>query len=424
MPSYVCLMSIVTRVVILEVCLGVSAEPIVLSGAMVPGLVGTPIAHLRIVNNQGVVLPFQVDEITAAGEYVCPEGESPNHGESDGKFDKQDEIVFLWEDADSADHAEGMARQCTDTNRCVAITISRGSAARLVRVVDDSTLPVSKVNYCVYDHQRQYLQTPYYYAQFAPDRFHFVRAGVMDFAGGNYVDLTKELRIAITLKMLWGLIPIRYTEESVICHVKRYKAGPVRLIRRGDFHLNLGLGLKGSRAAVYQMCYPQVVKVPVKLHLPVRFKSFFSDAFIEMTPVIAKGMAGKGYRFMVPGAGYSGDLCAGAATDTLIRTVPESGYMVDDGQKGYGWLMCAGVDPALLSGSGYIMRRPSKRNGLADCGLRLTVRDLPKGSYDIVNWVLFSRHSPGSAGREFDQILAPAAITSSSGTFQNLLVAR
>ena len=94
------------------------------------------------------------------------------------------------------------------------------------------------------------------------------------------------MRVKIYLRALWGLLPITYSENNIVCEVKRFKVGPIRLIRRGDFHLNLGLWMKGSHAAVNQLCYPDMVKVPVYVHVPIRFNSFFSRAYIEMTPVI------------------------------------------------------------------------------------------------------------------------------------------
>ena len=390
---------------------------------MLPDFIGNPVSGVRVCSGSGSAIPFQIDEKTCDGEYICPQGESPNADVANNRLDPQDEIVFLWEDADSAaagDTCTGV--RDTAVHGAVPVTITQGPEMRRVWIVEDTAIPLSKVSYCFYDHERQYLRTPYYYAQFARDRFHFIKAGVMDFESHDYIDLTKELRVEIVFKILWGLIPVRYTEESIVCHVKRYKAGPVRLIRRGDFYLNLGFGIKASKAIVYQMCYPQVVKVPVNVHVPVRFKSFFSDAYIEMTPVIRWEVADKNFHFTVPGIGYSRDLSSGRARmDTLIRVLPDKGYVVSDSRQGYGWITRVGVDSSLLSGSGYVMRRPSKRGGMAECGFRLTVRDLPKGNYDVVNWVIFSRHSIGAGCRDPLSMLEPAAITTPTGTFSNFL---
>jgi hypothetical protein len=241
----------------------------------------------------------------------------------------------------------------------------------------------------------------------------------MDFGSGRFLNLTNELRVVVALKALWGLLPITYTEENIICKVKRYKIGPLRLIRRGDFYLKMGLGLKGSRAIVYQMCYPQMVKVPVKVHLPLRFRSLFSDAYIEMTPVLNKEAAN--FRFMVPSLDYTEHM-AEKSVDTLIRAMPDKGYLVSDGIKGYGWITELDVDPALLAGSGYVLRRPSKRGGIAECGFRLTIRDLAKGDYDIINWVFFSKDRLETHKNDLLAVLEPAVVTTDAKTANNLLI--
>ena len=44
-----------------------------------------------------------------------------------------------------------------------------------------------------YDEKSETVTTPFYYATFGHDRFHFVKAGVRDFTGAAYIDLTDEL---------------------------------------------------------------------------------------------------------------------------------------------------------------------------------------------------------------------------------------
>ena len=367
----------------------VTAEPVVFTGEMVQSLLGKPVDQLRMCNSRGEPIPFQVDEITVDGEYVCPEGVKPNTDSGNGILDKQDEIVFLYEDAlpfslnDSGIPVYG-----------VPIVLKQGSEQRRVFLSDDyRSIELSEKKYIQYDHKEQIIQTPYYYAQFGKDRFHFTKAGVRDLGTGNkFIDLTNELRIEILLKALWGLIPIRYSEENIVCLVKRYKTGPLRLIRRGDFHLNLGMGIKGSRAAVNQICYPQIVKVPVYIHVPIRFRALFGDAYLEMTPVIKKH-AGPEFSFRIPQSGFSAGI-SGTPLDTMIRLIPNNKFMaVTDGLNGYGWLLQAKIADSLLEGSSFVFRRPSSRSGSAECGFRMTIRDLPKGYYEITNWVMFPLQS-------------------------------
>jgi hypothetical protein len=402
------------------------ASPVVITGNDVPHLLGKHINSIVLLDCQGKAIPFQIDEVTADSEYVLDMGELPNISDGNGILDEQDEIVFLWSDAS---RAAGLPSNASGINANISgginskissadiVTVARGSEKRCIAAVADKSIPRSQKKYINYNHETQRVATPYYYADFAKDRFHFVRAGVMDFSTNKYIDLTNELRVEILLKALFGLIPIRYTEDNIVCVARRYKAGPIRLIRRGDFHLNLGLGVKGSRAAVNQICYPQVVKVPVYVHLPIRFRTLFSQAHIEMTPVIRE--AGGAFVFAVPSEKLSFPV-GGEPIDTLLPPTPlRKVFTMQNGGVGYGWLLDATMAPEHLGGSGFIMRRPPSRGaGAAECGFRLTVRDVPKGSYYITNWVLFSGGRAGDVERLGATVnTATKALNSKQGGF-------
>jgi len=395
-----------TFILLLSLFFSVWAEPVVLRGRDLPRMLGKPVSELRVLGLGGGAIPFQADEVTRGGEYVLPMGERPNAVEGDGRFGELDELVFLFEDADvfsggSSDSAPGGGE---------VVVLSRGAERRAVVVLADKSAPLSKKRYIQYDHSIQRIATPYYYAEFAKNRFHFIRAGVTDFSVGEYVDLTNELRVAIHLRTLFGLVPVQYTEDNIVCHVRRYKVGPVRLIRRGDFHLNLGLGVKGSRAAVNQICYPQAVNVPVHVNLPVRLRSVFSQAYIEMTPVVRGD--GKLFNFTVPSEKLVFSL-KGGKTDSLHGAMPlDKLFALRRGNMGYGWLLSTTMPPAQLDGSGFVMRRPPspERKGIAECGFRLVVRDVPKGSYDITNWVLFSGGADGDIERLGESVSKPLKV--------------
>ena len=388
------------------VVFSVWAEPVVLTGRDLPRMLGKPVSELRVLGLGGNAIPFQVDEVTLGGEYVLPMGERPNTVEGDGKFGERDEIVFLFEDAD-----EFRGRRTgSGAGGGEVVVLSRGAEKRAVVVLADKSVPLSPKRYIQYDHTIQRIATSFYYAEFAKNRFHFVRAGVTDFKTGEYVDLTNELRVAIHLRALFGLVPMAYTEDNIVCLVRRYKVGPVRLIRRGDFHLNMGLGVKGSKAAVNQICYPQAVKVPVYVNLPIRFRTLFSQAYIEMTPVMRS--EGKQFNFTVPSEKLAFSV-GGERTDTLHAAMPAGKlFALRNGNMGYGWLLNTTMPPAQLDGSGFVMRRPPspERKGAAECGFRLTVRDVPKGSYDITNWVLFSGGAEGDIERLGESISKPLKV--------------
>ncbi|MBN1601861.1 MAG: hypothetical protein JW915_09640 [Chitinispirillaceae bacterium] len=389
------------------------AEPIVLKGSMISDLLGRPTRSLRVLDVARNVIPFQIDEVTAEQEYVCPEGVEPNIEDGNGVLDPSDEIVFLLDDCIPGDTA----------GRCGAGTIlklTKQGQCRFIWITDDPSIPLSSKKYIDYDDQTRLLKTPWFYARFAKDRFHFEQAGVMDRESGTWCDLTDELSIDIRMGALFGLIPIRYSEDNLICFVKRWKAGPVRLIRRGDFHLNLGLGIKGSRAYVNQLCYPQIVKVPVTLHVPIRFGALFRDAFVEMSPVLKKGISGFVYtdyeKFRVTLDGRD------TAVDTIFSVHPWAGSLsVNDGKKGYGWVLQTTIPSSSLKGSGTLLR-VTPADGKAECGYRLNVDEVEKGYYEITNWVLFAGYKKGEQ-LYFDNtfITNPISISTNSGLFKNII---
>lgn len=398
------------------------AEPVVLSGGQLPGLLGKPVGNLRMCTPDGIPVPFQIDERTDDGEYVLDQGEKENSASGNGRLDRQDEIIFLSEDCDTCPSPETMPPAPAHENDFLRSPIYLGEkkSRRCVYITDDTSVAVSTKKYVEYDHRTQYLSTPSYYARFAPDRFHFTRAGIADPDGKRWIHLTKELRIEILLKALWGLLPVRYTEDNLICFVQRYKAGPLRLIRRGDFHLRMGLGIKGSRAAVNQICYPQMVSVPVTVRVPIRFTFFFNDAWIEMTPVI--DTAGIPFTFSVNSSPFSADMAGGSAADSLVPCLPSrKPFSVLDNRRGFGWVLQTTIPDTLLNGSGFVFRRPSERGGIAECGYRLRLRDLKKGSYTITNWVIFSRSTRLTSGVAFSGLVEPVMVHTTSGSHTNRL---
>ena len=385
---------------------------------MAPAFLGKPIDRLRIVDHNNKAIPFQIDQVLPDDDYVCPSGKEPNKGS--GILDTADEIVFLWEDADTGlvhgpDTTVSGAGFVKRSLR-ERITIEHPSQKRFVYLVDDPGVPPSPVRYINYDEKNESFLTPCYGGAFGRNRFHFINASVKDYARDSYLQVTNELRVKIYLRALWGLLPLSYSENNIVCLVKRYKEGPIRLIRRGDFHLNLGMWMKGSHAAVNQLCYPDMVKVPVYLHLPIRFKSLFSQAYIEMTPVINDNALH--FSFKVPQNDIVFPFKGPGRIDTLVPINPNHGFMtVDNGAAGYGWVLDANLQEAYLDGSGYVFCRPGQRRGLGHCGYRLVVRDLPKGYYLITNWVLFSKSGAAAFALEdaYDCVKNKAVIKVGAG---------
>ncbi len=409
--------------VLLTVVAVCRAEPVVLRGEQVPDLLGVPVSSLRLTGRDGTLLPLQVDEVTDDGEYVCDRGREPNADSGSTVLDSSDEIVFMYEDCIPCRDNDPQRLPVSPENeqaRSVLLRIGTADRCREALLRADSSLPVCTQRYISYDAAKQECTTPRYYARFAPDRFHFVRAGIAGKTAGTWIDLTRELRIDIQLRALWGLLPVHYTEDNLICFVKRYKVGPLRLIRRGDLHLRIGPGIRGSRAAVNQICYPSMVSVPVSISLPVRFRHFFRDAYLEMAPVITD--AGADFLFSVPGCAIGRRV---GGSDTVAEFIPcelnvNPFTLLHEGY-GLGWVVQSDIPSHSENRSGFMFNRPSIRSGRADCGYRLMIQDVPRGRYTVVNRVLFTRRDNPAIAEEFKALRQPVPVVCNGKVSENRL---
>jgi len=77
-----------------------------------------------------------------------------------------------------------------------------------------------------------------------------------------------------------------------------------------------------------------------------------------------------------------------------------------------------------LNGSGYLIRKPSPRDSsCVEYGYRMTVVDLPKGHYEINNWVSFPSRTYTSISDLSSFILNPHSIQTPWNSSKNLLLA-
>jgi hypothetical protein len=400
---------------------GVHSPPVVLTGRMVAPLLGRPLTHIHVVDVRGRPLVYQIDEVNAKGAYVCDRGPQPNGHTGNGVLDARDEIVFLRDGATPCRSDTAYTAPCSSgvpvrwhTDDTASHGCAFVCATRQVNTAPRRHSPLS------YDAQHDVIETPYYRADFARRRFHFERAGVKGPGASSYTMLAGPLRIRITIELLWGAIPVTYTEDNLLCTVTRYKCGPVRLIRRGNLSLKVAPGLRANRAAVNQICYPAMVRVPVYARLPVRLGIFSSNAYIEMTPEITPPHGAR-MRFHIPAHGVSLSLDTTAVpADTQVALAPYGTmWSVHDGAQGFGWLLHSSIDadPA-HDKSRFILRRGADKHR-PHCGYRLQLTELSSGTYLITNWVFFSHQGPRAYPSIARGLLQPDTLVVADSIFMN-----
>ncbi len=394
------------------ICIGIifalHGEPIVITGALLPMLCGKPLHTIRVLDSDNKPIPFQIDEISPEGEYICDKGESPNTNLSNGILDSRDEIAFLTNNllpVDSLAQKRDYKKNAATSDIFVEASNKR---TYLIRIVSKSTFPLSSDHTITYDPVKDLVETPWYFAQFDKGKFHFLQAGIKSSGSEHYQNIAGLLHVNIFFKTLIGNFKFQLNQDNLDCPVKRYKIGQIRLIKRGDFSLHLSFLFRVSKAAVNQICYAQMVCVPVSLHAPIRFKSFFSEAYIEMAPAITQ--AGDGFTYAIPSIHASFVVGAKKTPAHVIKTNPNhvaATFFKDS--LGYTWYLDAGIDSIFLRESSFFLRRSGLASNQTECGYKLSINDLPIGRYPIVNWIFFA-HSNEDLAESIRPLSVPATI--------------
>ncbi len=202
-------------------------EPVVVKGADVASLIGTPVQHLFVYTYTGVAwggqIPFQVDEVTASGSYTTVE---------DGLLDANDEIVFMAMDlGDRAPSTEPLMATLPISATWYEIEVSdptdpaKKGWAYLVRSSDLSATFTD--DYVDYTTATQHVTTSQYELGFSTTHFGLNYLAL----NGSGVDILDRSKLRINL--IAPIIgPITVTEDDLGAPpaLVPVKDGPVRLI--------------------------------------------------------------------------------------------------------------------------------------------------------------------------------------------------
>ncbi|MHA1570112.1 MAG: hypothetical protein ACTSXZ_11640, partial [Alphaproteobacteria bacterium] len=129
-------------------------DPVVISGKQIPTMNNRPIDQLRLYalkNGALQPVPFQIDQRDPNGELVFPLGDQPTADTDAGRFDANDELVFMAMDA--GDHA---AKPPLPDNcrQAVLITLrdpQTGRQAYVYLLAFDDPPPPAKTDYVSWD---------------------------------------------------------------------------------------------------------------------------------------------------------------------------------------------------------------------------------------------------------------------------------
>ncbi len=248
-------------------------DPVIVRGGEFPErMLGFPIESYGLfayVDGAFKPIPFQIDE-RRDGDYVFPFGPKASEDTDGGRFDADDELVFMVKDAG------GYAPQPfwpKGVKLCSSVEITdplNGKKAWVFLFLFDKKAPRSKIDYVRYEHSTGTIYAERYVMGFHP------RAKL----GFGYLAITKEgngagrkfnsvdrLKIRFEATTVLG-IKISRNEEEFTSRTIAWIDGPVRIIRRVKARIILILKIPSPAATLDNIYYFNAFEFPVVVHLP------------------------------------------------------------------------------------------------------------------------------------------------------------
>jgi hypothetical protein len=269
-------------------------DPVVSDCGLFPRLLGKPIADIRVVAwKDGTLLPipFQIDERNQKGDRIYLYGEKANPGESNGRMDAGDEMVFMARDTGdlvSPEALPGGVDAWQEVEILDPLTQEKGWCYVLC-VNHPAAFPLSTKDYIRYDpscrpkdappgecvvseyvEDRFYPMPPYYQTKnFSNNGFSHRYMANPPHAGGDETNYVDRMKTRFEVALFFGSVKLNLDENSMTFYELAYTDGPVRLVRQIQLIMTLPMGIKAPGFAVDLLWYDTIVDVPMVVNFPI-----------------------------------------------------------------------------------------------------------------------------------------------------------
>lgn len=265
-------------------------DGIIFEARHLPGLLGMPLEDIRVLvwsDDRWQVMPYQIDEVTADGMKVLPEGPRHNAEKGNSILDGQDEIVLMahdlgdrvpaaaWPEGVSKGHEAEVTDPVTGKKGWFYVFAYENRGAGLP---DRSPIwyrgamvPLDTVTgylafspcYLVCGKTLEYQGNKYNQIF-----YHALYQSVL--AGGTATDFVDRLKWRLRVRFLFGTVALNFDEDSLTGAFFAWRSGPVRGTYRVWAVANLPLGLKSPRiiADVIQVG-ENIISTTTSLNVPL-----------------------------------------------------------------------------------------------------------------------------------------------------------
>ena len=269
--------------------LGRSAEPVRVYGDEVPTLQGWEAERIGVLAYRDGAwqdVPFQIDERNPYGYLVLDQGPKGSSDGDGGRFDDNDEIVFMASDAGGrpggVEGRDPGALPGVETFAEVGLRDAAGNEAWVVVAGFTEAAPRAGDDYVEYDPRRDRIRTASYQMAFPRDangdpRFFPDEVRVETAAGGSGEDLLDRLKIRASAGVLMDLISFSRTEEDFRAQLLAWRDGPVRAVRRVELAVHILFGIYAPPMAVDLVYYRDSLEAPIIIDSPFNVGTVLSS---------------------------------------------------------------------------------------------------------------------------------------------------
>ena len=247
-------------------------EPVLVPGADLASLRGALIDRLGLFALAGgalVEIPFQIDERDPDGNWVMTAGLEAGRDDDEERLDANDELVFMARDAGPRAPGSVASRRPPGVRATVEIEIAdpvTGGSSFVYLRSFDRTAPRSPVDYVTADPATDSVEAQPYGLTFStevPVSWAFLTVkDLAGKAGGNLID---RIKLRASAMFIFGLIEWEVNEEQFQSVPIGYRDGAVRVLRRVENHVELGMGIESPRFHFDTVYYRNSIFLPSTL---------------------------------------------------------------------------------------------------------------------------------------------------------------
>jgi hypothetical protein len=248
---------------------------IVLKGAAMPQLVGSPQSHLEVLalhDGRLAPIPFQVDEVLPDGRYALHGGCEALSHDNPGVLDRDDEIAVML--SDFGDRASSPPRELSPDALEVETVDAASGAHRYAYIATVSSPRRSPVSYVSYDPAHSSIEGGSYRMTFRGD--FPIGLALKDGRGKFSPSLIDGSQVQVTARVL-RLFKLQLSANGVTNRVLAWHGGPIRLIRRVSHSVKLIFGIKSPPVLSEEIFYRDRAEDSFAARVLWLPRLFFSD---------------------------------------------------------------------------------------------------------------------------------------------------